>query len=344
MPIHEDRNQAAVKDRFASKSVRWTWLLVVTAAAAGLLGCREDEGIQHYKAPRAETPMVSMRVAIIKNADQTWFFKLMGPKDVVDDHVAEFDQFLQTIQFTADDKNPVVWKAPDEWEKDAAGNQVYAAYLVGPKLTAAQMTVVKLGGEAGGFLNNVNRWRRQLGLKPVTEEALDDVKKVTINNREVTIVQLSASGRFHKTQAPLLPQGPGPLEPEIKIDTPEGWKKMDQPPQFAVAGFRIEEGKENAQVSVSQLPPQPMLENANRWRAQVGLGPVDAAQLKDLAQPFDVGDGKADYLDMTGKQDRILVILVHKGQTDWIFKMKGSPELVGKQKPALEKLVRSVRF
>ncbi len=287
--------------------------------------------------------MVGMRVAIFKLANETWFFKLWGPKDVVDDHITEFDQFLHTIQFSPDEKTPVSWKAPEEWEKDAAGNQVYAAYLVGPKLTAAQMTVVKLGGEAGTLPDNVNRWRRQLGLKPVTEESKDGVTTVMINGREVTIVHLNASGRFRKTQAPLLPQGPGPLEPEIKMDTPEGWKKMDQPPQFAVAGFRIEEGKENAQVSVSQLPSQPMLENVNRWRAQVGLGPVDAAQLKDLVQPFDVGDGKADYLDMTGK-DRILVILVHKGQTDWIFKMKGSPELVGKQKPAFEKLVRSARI
>jgi hypothetical protein len=288
--------------------------------------------------------MVSMRVAIFKNADQSWFFKLMGPKDVVDDHTTEFDQFLQTIQFNADDKNPVIWKAPDEWEKDAAGSQIYAAYLVGPKKTAAQMTVVKLSGQAGTLLDNVNRWRRQLGLKPVTEEALEGVTKVTINSREATIVQLSASGRFHKPAAPLLPQGPGPLEPEMKIDTPEGWQKMDQPPQFAVAGFRIEDGNEHAQVSISQLGPQPMLENVKRWRGQVGLGPVDAGQLKELVQSFDVGDSKADYLDMIGKRDRILVILVHKADTDWIFKMMGSPDLVGKQKPAFEKLVRSVRF
>jgi hypothetical protein len=342
MPIHEERNQAASASGAATKALRWTWLLVA-AAAAGSLGCRDEEGVQHYNAPRAETPMVSMRIAIFKNADQTWYFKLWGPKDVVDDHMAEFDQFLHTIQFNADDKNPVVWKAPEEWEKDSAGNQVYAAYLVGPKLTAAQMTVVKLGADTGSLLDNVNRWRRQLGLKPVTEDTMDGVTKAMINGREVTIVQLSASGRFHKTSAPLMPQGPGPLEAEIKFDTPEGWQKTE-PPQFAVAGYRIEEGKESALASVSQLPQQPMLENVNRWRAQVGLAPVDGAQMKDLVQPFDVGDGKADYLDMTGKQGRILIILVHRGQADWIFKMKGSPELVGKQKPAFEKLVRSARF
>ena len=344
MPMPDEQNRTARTAHTATKTVRQVWLLVVTAATAASLGCREEEGIQHYKAPRAETPIVSMRVAIIKNADQTWFFKLMGPKDVVDDHTTEFDQFLETIQFNADEKNPVIWKAPNEWEKEPAGGQIYASYLVGPKTTAAQMTVVKLGGQAGAFLDNVNRWRKQLGLKPVTEENLDGVIKKTINGREVIIVQLSGTGRFHRTAAPLLPQGPGPLQAEAKIDTPEGWQKMDQPPQFAVAGFRIEDGKETAQVSVSQLGPQPMLENVIRWRRQVGLGPVDANQVKDLIQPFDVGDSKAQYLDMTGSRDRILVILVHKGEADWIFKMMGSPELVGKQKPAFEKLVRSVRF
>jgi hypothetical protein len=44
--------------------------------------------------------------------------------------------------------------------------------------TKVDVSVVVLGGPAGGELANVNRWRGQLGLAPVDEATLPSLRKV----------------------------------------------------------------------------------------------------------------------------------------------------------------------
>ncbi len=65
--------------------------------------------------------------------------------------------------------NSVVWQAPADWELEATGQFLTAAYgLPG----GGRVTVSKLGGDGGGLAANVNRWRGQVGMKPVSEEEL----------------------------------------------------------------------------------------------------------------------------------------------------------------------------
>jgi hypothetical protein len=330
-----------------SRSVRRLALLLLCAAAAvAPLGCRPGDDIEHYQAPRVETPMLRLRVAVFKNGDHTWFFKIMGPKDMVDEHADEFEDFLRSVTFAKDEKEPVKWKAPDGWEREPAGQPIYAKYVVGPKDSAAEITVTRLGAQAGSLLANVNRWREQLGLKPIAEDALNDnVSKEKIGDQEVTRVDLSAAGRLRKTPVGKLPIGKEPPETELKYDTPEGWQKMAQPPAFAKVGFQVGEARRQAAVvSITPLGPQPMLANVNRWRSQVGLDEIKPGQLNDVVKPFEVGEAKAQAVDFTGPQGRLLVVLLPHGDGTWIFKMMGSPDLVAKQKPVFEKFVRSVRF
>ncbi len=47
-----------------------------------------------------------------------------------------------------------------------------AVFRVGQGERFAQTTVLRLGGDGGGSLQNVNRWRRELGLEPATEDQL----------------------------------------------------------------------------------------------------------------------------------------------------------------------------
>jgi hypothetical protein len=317
-------------------------LLLGAAVAMLPIGCQVNEEIQHYQAPRVETPMIRLRVAIFKLGTKTWFFKLTGAKDVVDQHADEFEEFLRSVK---SDKGEVLWKTPNGWVKEPAGGQRYAAYRIGPKETAAELTVVPLDENAGSLLDNVNRWRGQLGLRAIGEDSLNDyVTDEKIGEQKVTRVDLTAAGRFHQTTAPSISIGKKPAEAGIKYDAPEGWKKMPEPPQFAVEGFQVHHGDQNAVISVSPMAAQPLVDNVVRWRKQIGLGPITADQAKDLVQPFDVRGTKAQALDMTGRTNRILVVLLpHDGKT-WIFKMMGSPDLVGKEKPNFEKFVRSVRF
>jgi len=65
------------------------------------------------------------------------------------------------------------WKLPACWEEVAPGEMRVASFRVkGQNGKQADVSIVPLGGLAGGELNNVNRWRGQVGQPPVAEGEL----------------------------------------------------------------------------------------------------------------------------------------------------------------------------
>ena len=79
---------------------------------------------------------------------------------------------------------------------------------------AADISVVALSGEAGGTLENVNRWRDQVGLGPVTEDALSKLSQVVkIGDREAALFESVGEipmidGKFKaRTLAAVMPAG-----------------------------------------------------------------------------------------------------------------------------------------
>lgn len=65
------------------------------------------------------------------------------------------------------------WKLPPGWEEVPPGEMRVASFHVrGEAAKQADVSVVPLPGMAGGDLNNVNRWRGQVGLASVSEDEL----------------------------------------------------------------------------------------------------------------------------------------------------------------------------
>ncbi|MFH2201574.1 MAG: hypothetical protein ABIJ96_00520 [Elusimicrobiota bacterium] len=73
------------------------------------------------------------------------------------------------------------WKLPAGWTEKAGAGMRAATFLVGEGESQLEASVISLGGIGGGMLPNVNRWRRQIGLPPIDEEALkrDTLKLVS---------------------------------------------------------------------------------------------------------------------------------------------------------------------
>ena len=67
----------------------------------------------------------------------------------------------------------IEWTTPKGWREVAATDMRVGSFLVvGKNGLAADVSIVWLGGPAGGELANVNRWRGQLGLAAITESEL----------------------------------------------------------------------------------------------------------------------------------------------------------------------------
>ena len=105
-----------------------------------------------------------------------------------------------------------------------------------PDGRSVDISVVAMGGGAGGELENVNRWRDQIGLEPATEADLAGLRSIIpAGNRQVVMYQLDGKkavldGKYPaRTLAAIMPAGE--MTVFFKI-TGESALVAEQKPQF----------------------------------------------------------------------------------------------------------------
>ena len=126
--------------------------------------------------------------AILSQPDETWFFKLTGPKASAEAARPAFEAMLKSLKPGApapDGGLPASgtgvappaapstpkpgFTLPDGWkEQPASGMRAASFTIAGPGGLDADISVVHLSGDGGGDLQNVNLWRSQLGLPEIT--------------------------------------------------------------------------------------------------------------------------------------------------------------------------------
>ncbi len=157
--------------------------------------------------PPGETKTTRLLAAVLHREGTAWFFKMTGDDKLVARQKPAFVGFLKDVTFEAtaaaasdlppghppltDNGNEVapgvpapaaapaaeaagkpVWDVPAGWQAEAPGPMQLARFTTGAEGAQAEITVVSLPGSAGGTLANVNRWRGQIGLPPVTDAEL----------------------------------------------------------------------------------------------------------------------------------------------------------------------------
>ena len=84
----------------------------------------------------------------------------------------------------------VHWTAPASWEQQPASGFRKGSYLVkGSNGKTAEVSVISFPQSAGGVLANVNRWRNQLKLAPISNEA-EVGSPMTVDGRDLFFVDL----------------------------------------------------------------------------------------------------------------------------------------------------------
>jgi hypothetical protein len=78
---------------------------------------------------------------------------------------------------SAADEAPVpAWNVPAGWQKlEGQRPMRFATFRAGEQESATDVVVSHFPGDVGGLLANVNRWRQQVGLDPVTPATLPEV-------------------------------------------------------------------------------------------------------------------------------------------------------------------------
>jgi len=83
------------------------------------------------------------------------------------------DPDIQVYEAPRDEPPPrdILWKLPDGWRETPSTEPMrYATLLAGEGDDQIEVSITHLPGQAGGVRANTDRWRRQLGLPPATDE------------------------------------------------------------------------------------------------------------------------------------------------------------------------------
>jgi hypothetical protein len=136
-----------------------------------------------------------------------------------------------------------------------------------------------------------------------------------------------------------------PAKPAWEV--PAHWQ--EQPPKTMVlAVFAVTADTGKAEVTVSAFPGDVggLSRNVNRWRGQIGLGPVADAEVAKSTSPIQIHGQSGTLVDITNESNgsRISAILLPQSGMTWFFKMTGPNAVVAKEKPVFIKFVESVRF
>lgn len=111
---------------------------------------------------------------------------------------------------------------------------------------------------------------------------------------------------------------------------------------YAVPG----EGGAIGDLSITAFPGDTggLHANVNRWRGQIGLGPVSNAEVESGIEHIDMNGLHADFVDLTGPNGiRLLGAIVPHQQETWFFKLTGPAVLLGKERVAFREFINTIK-
>ena len=171
--------------------------------------------------PETANPRLRMLAAILAQPDKTWFFKLLGPADLIAPQAANFQAFIQSIHVgtgaaksvggapmantppmsptpttppmastggTSSGAGGATWVVPGTWEAEPDKPMRLASFKAGD----AELIITQFGKDnIGGALDNINRWRGQAGVAPITDEKEANALAVNVNGKDGAVFDFS---------------------------------------------------------------------------------------------------------------------------------------------------------
>ncbi len=160
----------------------------------------------------------------------TWFFKMLGPDQLVESQRDAFQEFLQSVRVAekssipapmttntggsntnaptpppveAAQSAPLRYSVPPGWQEKPLSPMRLASFkAISPNGKETDVSVVSLPGIAGGDLANVNRWRGQVKLAPIDEDTLaKSAERVQANGHDYLMVDLVSDAPIDEQQA-----------------------------------------------------------------------------------------------------------------------------------------------
>ncbi len=91
--------------------------------------------------------------------------------------------------------SPVQWTTPAGWTVSVAPNPSrLATFSIVEGSNKAEVTITRFPGDVGGLLPNINRWRGQIGLKPVADASQQPMEALEVDGAPSQLLDLQGAG------------------------------------------------------------------------------------------------------------------------------------------------------
>jgi hypothetical protein len=83
------------------------------------------------------------------------------------------------------------WKTPSSWQEQAGSSAFrLATFAASGAAGKAEVTITRFPGGVGGLLANINRWRGQLGLQPVSDVSQQPLESLVVDGQPAQLLDL----------------------------------------------------------------------------------------------------------------------------------------------------------
>ena len=166
------------------------------------------EGLQQGADPAKDGRIIA---GIVPGTNGTLFFKMRGNAGLTASQKAAFIAWISTVREAAPgparatspapastapvSASPQIkWQVPETWKPVPPSPMRHASFSVtGENGESADISVIVFDGNGGGDLENVNRWRGQIGLEPLSPQGLEPLI-VPVTAKESRILTVDMSG------------------------------------------------------------------------------------------------------------------------------------------------------
>ena len=337
------------------------------------LGCNEPSEARKYRIAKSRSDLGSigvgaqpattsetkpptpsrMFVAIADRDDATWFFKLTGRTDAVDQAQEEWEQILASVDFAEDGKPK--WEHPESWKVGPEKSFRFATLLRSIEdVGNIELSISNLAANQD-LLANVNRWRDQLQNPRLTASELklgsSDYQSGQFKTFDDTGF-LSISRTMSPNSAPrgFLDRASGVPDSkpnsEFDFDLPDGWKTGKS---SSIVRVRLLRDEDSAQITVTPLvaSANKWLPNVKRWAEQVTMDASDEFIEQETTE-LTVSDIAGQRIRLVpsdeSKTDGLIGIMLVRDGLAWFFKLSGKRDEVEALEADFDQFVKSFKF
>jgi hypothetical protein len=148
-----------------------------------------------------------------------------------------------------------------------------------------------------------------------------------------------------------MPPGMGaakaPSTDNLTFEMPAEWKEKPAG-SFNLKAFEVLDGKDRVDITIS-LAGGDLIQNMNRWRGQIGLAEVSAAEIEAALKPLEVNGLPAQFIEVhqaedTPNRQTIMGVVVPEGGQTWFIKLRGATSLAERERERFEAFAKSVKW